>query len=405
MLSLQEYSKQIADDYVAIRRRLHENPELAFEEHETCRLIADELYSYGIEPQTNGDQTGVVGVLNGVSQGKTVAIRADIDALPISERTGLSFESRNAGVCHACGHDIHTAAALMAARILSHYRDFLHGTVKFIFQPAEETLQGAQTVIQSGFLENPHVDMIFGLHTWPNLPVGCIGIRRGPMMAGSDRFCITIRAAGGHAAHPHKTSDPIVVAAFLITQLQTIVSRQLNPLESAVITVGKLTAGSAANIIPSEAKLEGTIRFLTQDVEESIQQSVRRIAVLTAQSMRAEAEVEFYPGTPPLIPDCTAVDIIEEAACHLLGRKCVQLLDTVSMGSEDFACYLRAVPGAFFRIGTQDERPETRFGLHDPRLLFHEKSIEVGALTLCGAVYRYTEGCLLPQIINDLEHT
>jgi len=383
-------AKELEEKFITIRRILHENPETAFEEVETSRLIERELRSCGIDCQPGGDKTGVVGVLNGAYPGKTAAVRADIDALPVQEQTGLPFASRRDGICHACGHDLHTAAVLAAARLLSERRDRLHGTVKFIFQPAEEQLAGARTILKSGCLEQPRVEAIFGLHTWPELSAGEIGVRKGAMMAGSDRFRIRIHAAGGHGAHPHKTADPVVAAAYLVTQLQTIVSREQKPTEPAVVTVGKLAAGTAANTIPTEAVLEGTMRTVSNEARRRIRDSIRRMATLTAQSLNTSADTEFTEGCPPLIPSEELTGLVEESAARLLGGEHVRELDSPSMGSEDFACYLQTVPGTFFRVGTGDERPESRLSLHSPRLVFNEQAILTGAVTLCGATCLYT---------------
>ncbi|MEA4894626.1 MAG: M20 family metallopeptidase [Oscillospiraceae bacterium] len=390
MASLVKRANELEEEFVAIRRAIHSQPETAFQEFETCKRIEKELQSYGIEIKLSGEETGVIGLLRGALPGKTVALRADIDALPLDERTGLSFASTREGICHACGHDIHAAAMLACARLLSEYRDFLCGTVKFIFQPAEERLQGAQTVIQNGGLKDPKVDAIFAAHTWPDMPAGYIGVRKGSMMAGADRFRITIRAAGGHAAHPHKTADPVVVAGYLITQLQTIVSRELNPTEPAVITVGKLTAGTTANIIPSEAVLEGTVRTVSPETRTHIRASIERMATLMTQSLNAEAETEYVVGCPPLITTDALVDIVAESASQLLGPEYVLPLESLSMGSEDFAYYLDEIPGAFFRLGTYDERANSKLALHNPKLLFNERAIVTGAVTMCGVVFLYT---------------
>ena len=258
MSAISTLMQKLEPEYIKIRRYLHQHPEISYKEYNTTEFIKLELSKYGIEVFNNGNYTGVIGVLKGSFPGKTVALRADIDALPVQENSGLDFTSVNEGCCHACGHDLHMTTLLAAARLLSECKEHLHGTVKFFFQPAEEKLGGSKTIINNGFLDD--VDAIFGVHTWPDVPGGSIGIKKGPMMAGSDSFKITITAPGGHAAHPHKTPDPIATAAYMITQLQTIVARELNPLDSAVITVGKMTAGTAANIIPSEVILEGSMR-------------------------------------------------------------------------------------------------------------------------------------------------
>ena len=388
MSAILERMKTLAPEYVQIRRVIHRRPETAFEEKETTALVASELTKYGIEVHANGDDTGVVGVLRGAAPGKTIALRADMDALPVTEATGLPFASEIPGRCHACGHDIHTATLLAAARLLSETRAHLHGEVRFLFQPAEENQGGARSLIAHGFLDG--VDAVFGAHTWPELPGGVIGFRRGAMMAGSDAFRITITAPGGHAAHPHKTPDPIAAAAYMITELQTIVSREVAPLDSAVVTVGKMTAGTAANIIPSEVVIEGSLRYLLPETREKIHEGIRRIAEGTAMALRVGAKTEIVPGCGPVIGTDALVTMAETAAARLLGRKHTAELPTASMGSEDFAFYLEKVPGAFFRLGTGTDDPASHLALHNGRLLFSEDAITAGAVTFCGIAFLAT---------------
>lgn len=388
MSAISTLMQKLEPEYIKIRRYLHQHPEISYKEFNTTEFIKLELSKYGIEVFNNGNYTGVIGVLKGSFPGKTVALRADIDALPVQENSGLDFASVNEGCCHACGHDLHMTTLLAAARLLSEYKEHLHGTVKFFFQPAEEKLGGSETIINNGFLDD--VDAIFGVHTWPDVPGGSIGIKKGPMMAGSDSFKITITAPGGHAAHPHKTPDPIAAAAYMITQLQTIVARELNPLDSAVITVGKMTAGTAANIIPSEVVLEGSMRYLLPATRQQIHDSIKRIADGTALAMRVSAKTEIIPGCGPVIGTDELVDMIETSAGKLLGSDKINILPTASMGSEDFSAYLAKKPGAFFRIGTGDDRPQTHLPLHNGRILFNESAIAAGAVTFCGAVFLFT---------------
>lgn len=388
MSAIQKVMQELEPEYIKIRRYLHQHPELSFQEENTTKFIKDELNKYGIEVYDNKGFTGAVGVLRGAMPGKTIALRADIDALPVKENTGLEFTSVNEGCCHACGHDLHMTSLLAAARLLSKYRQHLHGTVKFFFQPAEEKLGGSETIINNGFLDD--VDAVFGVHTWPDVPGGSIGIKYGPMMAGSDSFKITITAPGGHAAHPHKTPDPIAAAAYMITQLQTIVSRELNPLDSAVITVGKMTAGTAANIIPSEVVLEGSMRYLLPETRMQINESIKRIADGTALALRVHAGTEIIPGCGPVIGADNLVGMIETSAAKLLGNDKVSILPSASMGSEDFSFYLAKKPGAFFRIGTGMADPNSHLALHNGKLLFSEDAILAGAVTFCGIVFLFT---------------
>lgn len=388
MGSIKNRMAELEEKFIAIRRQIHQNPETAFQELATTELVENELKSYGIQIFKNGNKTGVIGVLQGALPGKTIALRADMDALPLNEQTDLPYASKNAGKCHACGHDIHTSALLACACLLSERRDYISGTVKFIFQPAEEGQAGAKSIIANGFLDD--VDAIFGAHTWPEMPGGSIGIRRGAMMASSDVITITVKAKGGHAAHPHKTSDPIVVAAYIITQLQTLISRELNPTDSAVVTIGKMTAGTANNIIPSEVVLEGTMRCISPETRIHLRKSIERIAKLTAQALGATAEVSIVATGYPVISDDSLVNLVEKSAIALLGEDNLLTVPTASMGSEDFAYYLEKKPGAFFRLGTQTDSEESRLALHNSKLIFSEKAITSGALTMCGIVFLYT---------------
>lgn len=389
-MSLTEQVQALQDEFISWRRQIHSHPELGFKEFETTAFIREKLESWGIETRSNGDKTGVIGTLTGgLPSTKTIALRADIDALPLVEKSGLDFASQNAGVCHACGHDIHTATLLGAAYVLANVcRDKLAGTVRFIFQPAEETLGGATSMIDSGALDG--VDCILGAHTWPDVVGGCIGVRKGPVMGSNDSFRVIVHGKGGHAAHPHRAIDPVVIGAYIITQLQTIVSRRVAPVDSAVITVGRLNAGTAFNIIPDECVLEGSVRSLDPTVRKHLAEWIRAIAEHTAAGMGAAAEVNYHFGVPPTVCVDEYVDAVSDAAAELLGADKVKTLPAPSLGSEDFAWYLEKVPGAFFRLGTGDERPATHIGLHNPGVLFSEKAIAAGVVTFVGAVFKLT---------------
>lgn len=389
-MSLVRRASEIEGDMLAIRRKIHENPELGFKEFRTTALLEKELQSYGIETRKNGGETGLVGILKGGKPGPVIGVRADIDALPVPEDTGLPFASKAEGVSHACGHDVNATTVLACARLMSELRDVLCGTVKFLFQPAEELLSGALSMIKNGAMENPKMDAIICVHTWPEMPGGSIGVRRGPMFASADRFRITIRGKGGHAAHPHKCVDPVVVAGYLITQLQTIVSRETAPLDSAVVTVGKMVAGTASNIIPDEVVLEGTVRTLNKETRKSVQASIRRIATHVAEGLNAAAEVEYFIGGPPLICDDKVNDLVAAATEELLGEGRLLQVPLPSMGAEDFAEYLEFIPGAVVRIGTYDERPESKIALHSSKVVFSEKAIMAGAVMLCGTIFKFT---------------
>lgn len=380
---------EIENELIDLRRRIHSHPELRLEEYETTALIEEELKKYGIRTERYGLKTGVVGILEGREKGRTIAVRADIDGLKLGEDSGLDFSSVNPGVCHACGHDIHTTALLGCARVLSEIKHEIKGTVKFIFQPAEEGLSGARMMIEAGVLENPKVEAIIAAHTWPEIPGGTIGVRKGAFMASGDTFRITVKGRGGHAAHPHKSIDPTVICSYILLQLQTIVSREIAPLDSGVITVGKIEAGAVANIIPSEAVMEGTVRTLNPKTRKYIQERIEKMAVLSAQSMNGEAEVEYNIGVPPVMNDSNIVDIISQAVKETLGEDKLVQLENPSMGSEDLAFYLDNVPGAMFRIGTVNDIAASQFPLHNPKIIFDEKSIAAGAITMSSAVLKF----------------
>lgn len=388
MERLLDRSLQLENFFISLRREFHAEPELAHCEQKTAARIERELCSYGIKVFRH--KTCVFGVLHGAQHGKTIVLRADIDALPVEEKSALPFSSRAEGVCHACGHDIHTTALLFAAKLLSERREFLKGTIKFLFQPAEETLSGAHLVLdETNFLDD--AEAIFAAHTWPNLPVGSVGIHFGPMMAAADTFEIKVLAQGGHAAHPQRTADPILVAAHIITQLNAIVSREIAPTESAVLTVGEIHAGTAPNIIPSEAVLQGTVRSLTEETRQIIRANVERIALSTAEGLRAKAEVSYLIGCPPLCGETGLVSLVEHSAQSLWGKDNVHLLKIPSLGSEDFAYYLQKIPGAFFRVGTHNSSPESHLGLHNPHIVFDEKAITVAAVTLSSIAISFTQ--------------
>src|SRR5699024_9473373 len=303
---------EIEEEIIEIRREIHANPELGFQEFNTTNLIYNTLKDTEIRLEICEGGTGVIGVLEGETEGRVLGIRADIDALPIFEETGLTFSSKTEGKMHACGHDIHTSVLLGTALTLNKLRKQIKGTIKFIFQPAEETLGGAQFMIEQNVLKNPDVDHIICLHTWPFTDVGKIGIRHNTIMASTNQFEIKVYGDGGHAAHPQKSVDPIPVATQIVSGLQQIVARKLAPLEPAVLTVGQIHGGTADNVIAKEVKISGTVRTLENDVRDKIEKHMKEIAENTAKAYGSEAEVHFNPGTPPVINDGTLVDLMEE---------------------------------------------------------------------------------------------
>lgn len=386
---------------IAYRRSIHQHPELGFREYETTKLISSVLNQNGIDYRPNGDKTGVIATIKGDLPGDiTVALRADIDALPLAEKTGLPFASKIDGVSHACGHDIHTAVLLGVARLLNEFKGSLKGTVRLLFQPAEELLSGARSMISNGALKNPEPGYVVAAHSWPDMPAGYIGIRRGSMFASADHFQLVVSGKSGHAAHPHRCIDPIVIGAHIITQLQTIISRRIEPIDSAVLSIGQLSAGTASNIIPDQAVMEGTIRALTTNCRELIRTEMTAIAKATSSAMGGSAKVIFGMGVPPMICDDYVNDCIMEAASELLGEDKVLTVNQPSMGAEDMALYLKNIPGAMFRIGTYDNNPSSRGALHNPQTTFSEQGIPAAMLTMFGTVYKLT-GSDLSMAVSD----
>ena len=388
-MTLLEKIEQNKEDLLNIRHQIHHHPETAFEEIETTKLIKKVLDDADIENHPNGDSTGVIGLIHGAKEGPVLAIRADIDALPIKENTGLPFSSEVSGKCHACGHDLHTTVLIGAARLLKEYQNDLCGTIKLIFQPAEEVMTAAKT-IANGALENPKPDFILACHTWPDMPAGSIGVRKGTMLGASDSFKVKVIGKGGHAAHPQKGIDPVVIAAHIITQLQTIVSRRVAAIDPVVVTVGHLEAGTAANIIPNEAYFEGTVRTQSNETRNHVAEILKQLAIGTARAMGGDAEVSYTFGIGPTISEDHLVDEISEAVTELLGNDKLLQVPSPSMGSEDFARYLEHIPGAIFRLGTHNDTPESKLALHNASLLFDEKAIPAGVATMVGAAFKIT---------------
>lgn len=380
--NIQKLAELYQEEMIAIRRQIHENPELSMKEKNTTALIKAKCREYGLMEADVGLESGAAFIMNPENKEKSIIFRADMDALPVNENTGLAFASKNPGICHSCGHDIHTTALLCCARILSSIREEVDGRVIFLFQPAEEIGQGAKMVMRSGLFEKYPSQMIIGIHTWPETPGGKIGIRKGPFMAASDRICITVKGKGGHGAHPNKSVDPVLTAAYILTQIQSIVSRNVPPLQSAVITIGKFTGGPAANVIPDEASMEGTVRTFLPEVRDMIERRITEIAMHVAASMGASCVVDYQRGGQAVIGDDRAVSLIEQAGLEELGAEGVAYLETPSMGSEDFAGYLSLLPGAMFRLGTSNEIPESHYPLHNAKTIFDERAITVGGRVL-----------------------
>lgn len=376
--------KKYESGMIDIRRHIHANPELSNEEFKTTELIREKLTEYGIEICEIGMKTGVVGLLKGGKPGKTVAIREDIDALPMSELTGLPFASKVENVCHSCGHDIHTTTLLFCAKVLSELREELCGNVLFLFQPAEERGSGAKQLVECKFYEVSRPDVFVGLHVSPEYPAGSIGLKRGPANASCDTFYIKVSGKGGHGAHPENCIDPIAISGYVLAQLQTVISRENHPVYPAVMTIGSIHGGKAANVIPDFVEMSGTLRSLNADSRAKMQEAIERITKASAEAMRGHAEVTWEKGMPPLVNDVEVVEDLQAAAEKTIGADHVITVQNPSLGSEDFSyLFPEYAPGAQFRLGSgNDIDPNTRHGLHNSRNVFDDSCLAAGTAVL-----------------------
>lgn len=350
---LRREAEALSARLTAWRRDLHQHPEIGFQERRTASIVAGELRSLGLEVQTGIAETGVVAVLQGERPGRTVMLRWDMDALPIQEATGAPYASVHPGLMHACGHDGHVAIGLGVAHVLSSHRSELHGRVKFVFQPGEEGLGGAERMIAAGVMQNPVPDAALGAHLWNVRPVGWFGIADGPVMAGAETLEIEILGQGGHGAVPHQATDPVVAAAQVVSALQTIVSRNLDPRSAAVVSVTQVHAGEAFNVIPDRAVLRGTIRTFEPEVRQTVLHRVTEVAAGVSAALGCTARTRLTPLTPPVVND-PAISAKVRAAAQGLFPDAVIDVSERSMVSEDMAFFLQAVPGCFALVGSAD---------------------------------------------------
>ena len=371
---------------ISTRRDIHKYPELSFQEHRTSKLVADQLEKFGVSVERNIGKTGVVGTLQGSSPGKTIAFRADMDALPIQETGDVSYKSVNDGVMHACGHDAHTAILLGAAEILSKNQNNIKGTIKFIFQPAEEGYGGAKFMIEDGAIKN--VEEIYGLHVWNYQKSGPIGIKEGPVMAAADMFTIIVKGVGGHGATPQGTVDSVVVSSYLIQAMQTIVSRNTNPLENTVVTFGQINGGYNFNIIADKVVLKGTTRAYTEDNRQLIKSRMKEIIQGTEKMFGAKIKLEYKDGYPPVINNSSVTKNLKNIAQIIVGDNVID--PYLSMGGEDFSYFANIVPGCFFFLGSA---PKDREPLSVPHHCSHF-DIDERALLVGSSVYL--------QLVDDL---
>jgi amidohydrolase len=363
-------------ELIALRQQLHQHPELAFEEHETAKAVTGFLSKLGIKFRTGIGKTGVVAVIDGAKPGKTVGIRADMDALPILEQTGLPFASKVPGKMHACGHDVHTVIALGVAAALSEMRSELSGRVKLIFQPAEETLSGAQAMIADGVLDDPKMDVVLGYHNWPAVEAGKVGYNADVVMASADAFDITLKGREGHGAHPHMGIDALAAAAHFVSQVQTIVSREVKPISPAVVTVGELHAGTARNIIAGTAVLKGIVRTMEAGLSEKIEQAMRRMLEGIKTGMRVDYTLDWKRVAPALRNHKPTLERLLKSARDTLGAENVYELSEPSMGSEDFAWFAEKVPAAHLRIGSKIDGLDT--AIHRANYDCNDLAIPIG---------------------------
>ncbi len=376
------------DELVARRRDLHQHPELAFEEVRTAGIVAQELSNLGLEVQTGVGKTGVVAILEGDSDGPTVLVRADMDALPIEEANQTDYISQTSGKMHACGHDGHTTIALGVARLLSGYRSQMAGRVKFVFQPAEEIASGARAMIDDGVLENPRPDVGLGLHLWNDLPLGTIGMTTGGLMAGSSIFAINITGKGGHGAQPQLTVDPVVCAAHIITALQTILSRNVDPAATGVISVTRVRAGEAHNVIPQTAELTGTMRAYSTEVRDLMVRRMQEIATGVASAMNCTAEVDVRHLTIPVINDPEVGATLSRKFAQMVGEDKLDH-DIRLMVGEDVSYLMQDIPGMFFLVGSANAERGLNYGHHHPRFDFDEDALPLSVALLSAAVGEY----------------
>lgn len=373
---IKELSNKFYNEMVAIRHEIHMNPEIGFEEINTSTLVIKTLEKYGISYKSGIAKTGVLGILEGKNPGKTVLLRADMDALILQEESGVTYASKVPNRMHACGHDGHTAGLLGAAMILSQLKDEFDGTIKFIFQPAEETEGGALPMIEAGILEDPMVDAAFGCHLWGELQEGSVRVAHGPMMAARDTFEIEIIGKGGHGANPHFTIDPITISAYVITMLQSIVSRRIDPLESAVVTIGSIKGGDAHNIIPNSVKISGTVRTLNEKVRNQVSIEMENIIQGVVSTHGADYNFYYEKKYPVLINSPEITDLAQKAFSKIVGSDHVAELEKPSMGGEDFAFIAQKVPSSFVYVGIAEDINNPPLH-HNPLFQWNDKNLKI----------------------------
>ncbi len=376
---IQSLAKAYFEEALNIRHHLHANPELSYQEYETAKYVSEKLTEFGIEHETGVADTGLVGYIKGKNPDKKViALRADMDALPIVEANDVPYKSKNEGVMHACGHDVHTTSLLVASKILNELKDEFEGTIKLIFQPGEERLPGgASLMIKDGVLENPRPKNITGQHVMPLIDAGKVGFRSGMYMASADEIFLTVKGKGGHAAMPEMFTDPVLITSHILVALQQIVSRNASPKVPSVLSFGKVTAEGATNIIPNEVKVEGTFRTMNEEWRAEAHKKIKKMAESIAEGMGGECEVDIKVGYPFLKNAPELADYLKQSAIEYMGEENVEDLD-LWMAAEDFAFYSQEVDACFYRLGIRNEEKGITSGLHTPTFNVDESCLEVG---------------------------
>lgn len=372
-MNLREYAKKYKQEVIDLRRDFHKYPEASLYEYKTSEMIKNALEKIGV-PYKTVATTGVLAEIKGKYPGKTVALRADIDGLSVTELTSFDFKSQNEGFMHACGHDCHAAMLLGAAMILNDIKDQLKGTVRLMFQPAEEVALGAKNMIHAGVLDG--VDGVFGIHVWSDVECGKVCVQEGPLMASADLFTINVKGKGGHGSAPHQGIDTVLVSSAIVMNLQSIVSREIDPLQPVVVSVGSLNVGTRFNVIASEGTMTGTTRCFNPEIRDNFPRMMERIIKDTASSYRAEAELQYTNGTPPVInhPECTN---LAKKSLETIGAECVTIEKV--MGGEDFAEYLNLVPGLIAMVGIGNKSKGASYPHHHPNFTVDEDGLEIGS--------------------------
>ena len=382
--------KKVLPEVVAFRHQRHMQPDLTWQEEPTSKAVLAELEKIeGLSIKTGVGKYGIVATLSGSQPGPTLALRADMDALPIKEDTGKSYTSKKAGVMHACGHDGHMANLLGSVRVLTKFRQHIKGQIKFIFQPAEEGGAGARVMCDEGALQNPDVDVIFGLHGWPELDCGKVGMKYGALMASTSEITIKVKGRGCHAAMPHLGTDQVLIGARIIESLQSISSRLIAPHEPIALSITKINAGTATNVIPSTLEMSGTLRAMSIETRNKCQEGIRKLATSIAESHGATAEVSFFDNYPPTVNHTEPTRFLEEVAAELFPVDMVKRLDVPTMGGEDFAFFLERIPGSYFFLGVSDGRTGGYPSLHHPGFDFNDSALESGMKMFVHAALAY----------------